>query len=79
MATEQKYGRATVERGTIGGDEPVFIIRAKDALACPAISAYWQLCEVNHADAAHLDGVGAAYTAVADWQEAHPDLVKRPD
>ena len=65
MAIEQKYGRVTVERGTIG----------EDALACPAVSAYYRLCVGKGAGAVHLSGVEAA---CADWQEANPGRVKEP-
>lgn len=75
MAIEQKYGRVTVERGTIGEGEPVFVIRAQDALACPAVSAYYHLCVGKGAGAVHLSGVEAA---CADWQEANPGRVKEP-
>lgn len=68
MAIEQKYGRVTVERGTIG----------EDALACPAISAYYHLCVGKGAGAVLLSGVGAAYTACTNWQEANPGRVKEP-
>lgn len=38
MATDSKYGK--LEIPGIGEDEPVFIIRAKDATALPTINGY---------------------------------------
>lgn len=78
MGYDGKYGRVTVERGTIGEDEPVIVFRAQDALACPLISAYYKLCE-GRARIEHLAAIEQAYSRFADWQEAHPDQVKVPD
>jgi hypothetical protein len=79
MAYESKYGRITTERGSLGEDEPAFLIRAQDRLACPAVSAYHELCKRAGSPQEHLDGIERAYTAIADWQEAHPYLVHTPD
>jgi hypothetical protein len=79
MGTSTKYGKIMTERGGIPLSEPVFLIRAQDALACPAISAYYQLCVKKGAAQEHLSGVEQAYNAFADWQEAHADQVKTPD
>lgn len=40
MAKETKYGAVETERGKIGKDEPVFILRAQDRLAPDAIRMY---------------------------------------
>lgn len=32
MAVDRKYGRVTLERGTIGEDEPVVVFRAQDKM-----------------------------------------------
>lgn len=79
MGYDGKYGQVTAERKEIPEDEPVIVFRAQDALACPVISAYYALCTRDGAGAQHLAAVQAAYTAFADWQEAHPDRVKTPD
>jgi hypothetical protein len=41
MAISSKYGK--VDIGKVGADEPVFILRAQDKLAEPAIEMYRQL------------------------------------
>ncbi len=41
MAVSGKYGRLDIPK--IGRDEPVFILRAQDKLAGPAIEMYRQL------------------------------------
>jgi hypothetical protein len=47
MGHDGKYGLVTTEHGNIPDDEPVIVIRARDKNACPAISAYHDLCERN--------------------------------
>lgn len=79
MGYDGKYGRVTTERKDIPDDEPVIVIRAQDALACPLISAYFDLCERNEAGAGHRSAVEQTYTRFADWQEAHAGQVKTPD
>lgn len=78
MGTEAKYGKITTERGTIPDGEPVFLLRAQDALMCPTLSAYHSACEKAGAPQQHLEGIERAYTQAADWQESHPELVKTP-
>lgn len=55
MAYDAKYGAITVEHepgNTLGDDEPVFLLRARDVTS------------------------GAV---LAEWQDAHSELVKVPD
>ena len=79
MGHDGRYGRVTTERKGIPDDEPVFVIRAQDALACPLISAYFELCAGHGASAAHQRAVEEAYTRFADWQEAHAGQVRLPE
>lgn len=58
MALSGKYGRLDVPR--VGTDEPIFILRAQDKLAEPAIEMYRQLaashgCEIAHALQGEID------------------------
>lgn len=54
MAVSGKYGNVSIPH--VGNDEPVFILRAQDRLALPAIEMYKLLAETNGADvASHLD------------------------
>ena len=45
MAVSGKYGKLTIPR--VGDDEPVFILRAQDKLAEPAIEMY-RLLAASH-------------------------------
>ena len=40
MAKDRKYGTVTVELGTLGEDEPVFILRGQDVLAIETLTHY---------------------------------------
>jgi hypothetical protein len=79
MGYDGKYGQVSTERKEIPEDEPVIVIRAQDALACPLITAYFDLCARRGVGPEHQAAVEQTYTVFADWQEAHPDLVKVPD
>jgi hypothetical protein len=46
MAVSKKYGRINISK--IGDDEPVFILRAQDLLAGPAIETYEILTRSHH-------------------------------
>ena len=45
MALSGKYGKLDIPK--IGEDEPVFILRAQDSLAAPAIHKYQSLATAN--------------------------------
>ncbi|MFC3453985.1 hypothetical protein [Amycolatopsis speibonae] len=69
MAIDTKYGRVTLENGTIGEDEPVFVLRGQDALAPEVLAEYRRLCVVAGSPSKHLDGIDAATSAVVEWQQ----------
>ncbi|MGW4127935.1 hypothetical protein [Amycolatopsis japonica] len=71
MAIDTKYGRVTLENGTIGEDEPVFVLRAQDALTPEVLAEYRRLCAVAGSPAKHLEGIDAAAHAVIEWQQGH--------
>lgn len=75
MGYDRKYGRVTLERGTIGDDEPVMVFRAQDALAPAMMAVYYELCELAGSPQHHLAGVAAAREAFLDWQQANPTKV----
>lgn len=68
MAVDNKYGRVTVERGTIGEDEPVVVFRAQDQLLPEVIRYYAKLCRENGSPARHIAGLYATLERVRDWQ-----------
>ena len=56
-------------------DEPVFILRAKDAHASFVLQDYWGYCE----DPIHDDAVNVQIEKFEKWQKANQDKVKEPD
>lgn len=55
MAVSEKYGKVAIPH--VADDEPVFILRAQDRLALPAIEMYRLLAESNDAGvASQLEG-----------------------
>ena len=79
MATSSKYGQVTLEQGGVPDDEPVFVVRAKDATAVELLSYYWLLCQQYGASQAQLDAIRAESQRLMAWQRAHRDEVKVPD
>ncbi|MFI6304299.1 hypothetical protein ACIBCH_20710 [Amycolatopsis thailandensis] len=71
MAIDLKYGRVTLEHGTIGEDEPVVVFRAQDVLLPALLDEYRRLCAEAGSPANHLDGIDAATRAVIQWQQNH--------
>jgi hypothetical protein len=77
MAIDQKYGRVTVEHGSIGADEPVVVFRAQDRLLPKLLKVYRYFCELAESPGQHLADIDAAASAVKDWQKTNP--TKTPD
>lgn len=83
LAQEPKYTVGTRDgricnRATgkpIPDSEPIFILRAKDALASAALAAY--LAEITDVD--HADAVQERIDAFDAFAAAHPELLKQPD
>lgn len=68
MALDHKYGRVTLENGTIGEDEPVVVFRAQDALV-PKLLAYYHLfCLKAGSPRHHLAAILDARHKVVAWQ-----------
>ncbi len=79
MAIDPKYGRVTLEHGTIEEDEIVIVFRARDALL-PKVLAYYHLfCTGEGAPRRHLDLIMNGRQKVLDWQRANPFKVRTPD
>lgn len=71
MALDTKYGRVTLEHGTIGEHEPVVVFRAQDALLPELLDVYWARCQAAGSPQSHLDGLDATKATVEAWQRAH--------
>lgn len=71
MAIDTKYGRVTLERGTIGEDEPVVVFRAQDAMLPALLGWYRARCATAGSPNRHLASIDADREAVDEWQEHH--------
>jgi hypothetical protein len=77
MAVDGKYGRVTLERGTIGEDEPVVVFRAQDRLLPLLLGVYLELCRAFGSGEFHRQVVIERQAEVAAWQMSH--VTKVPD
>lgn len=75
MAIDDKYGRVTLEHGTIGENEPVVVFRATDILL-PKLLAYYHLfCLREGSPKRHLDLILKSRESVMLWQETFPPRI----
>jgi hypothetical protein len=79
VAIDRKYGRVTLERGTIGEDEPVVVFRAQDRLLPGVLALYRQLCEGEGSPPRHLELIDGTIDAVLAWQAANPTKIPSSD
>jgi hypothetical protein len=77
MAVDAKYGKVTMEHGTVGEDEPVVVCRAQDKLLPQMLEAYHAMCAGAGSPQRHLDLIASTREQVLEWQKEH--LVKVPD
>jgi hypothetical protein len=78
-ATDGKYGEITSTGKQFHPGEPIFILRATDALAPHLIRDYAVRCELAGCDEAHVAAALSHAERIAEWQQEHPELVKKPD
>lgn len=69
MPLDNKYGKVTLEKGTVGEDEPVFIFRAQDKLLPDLLQAYYVLCSDVKSPARHLEKILEGKQQIEKWQE----------
>lgn len=79
MAIDRKYGKVETSLQTLGEDEPVFIIRAKDRASIPALLAYAQEALRIGASVEFVYDVAGSILRFEKWQVANGDIVKVPD
>lgn len=77
MATSRKYGKMHIEG--IDEDEPVFIIRAQDALAVAAIGAYSEAARTRGSTEEFVLEVRETAKDFTTWRAENPGRVKNPD
>ena len=75
MAVDGKYGRVTLEHGTIGEDEPVVVFRARDALLPKLLGYYWNFCKAAGSPQRHLDMISKRIDEIDAWQDTHETKV----
>lgn len=78
MAAEGKYGRITTEFGDIPEDEPVFLLRGRDAATVAAIQSYEAVCVALGSPQRHLNGVQEARERIRMWQQENRSRVRVP-
>lgn len=75
MAVDRKYGRVSLERGTIGDDEPVVVFRARDELLPEVLGWYAQMCLANGSSMTHIEGLELTAREVMEWRREHDTQV----
>lgn len=76
MANALKYGM--VEIPGIPENEPVFVLRAQDALSLPIIAEYRKLCMGAGCNAPHMEAVDRVHRSFRQYQNGD-NRVKVPD
>lgn len=79
MAIDRKYGRVTLEHGTIAEDEPVVVFRAQDELLVKVLENYLDLCSCAGSPGRHLKAQEEQIEQIRQWQESHHTQVPRSD
>jgi hypothetical protein len=79
MAIDGKYGRVTLEKGTIGDDEPVVVFRAQDKELLRVLKVYRDLCNAGGSPDRHLAAIDDASERIAAWQAVNPTKTPSSD
>lgn len=84
MAHSSKYGNVTVQDDSLmnplnGTDEPVFVLRARDACALGTLESYIEEAETRGSAPEFIEGLQEPYEKFAAWRDAHRDEIKLPD
>lgn len=75
MAIDPKYGKVTLEHGSIGEDEPVIVFRATDKLLPKVLAYYHMFCIREGSPRRHLNMILNARDIVVEWQSTHETRV----
>lgn len=79
MAIDHKYGRVTLEHGSIGEDEQVIVFRARDRLLPMLLEIYVILCQIAGSTERHIRLIKESAVKILAWQKAHPDELRTPN
>lgn len=77
MALDAKYGKIDIPG--VPDDEPVFVIRGRDAIGPRSVESYAVRASGAGCDREFIDGVNAVAASMKKYQDDNPELVKRPD
>jgi hypothetical protein len=75
MAYDKKYGKVTLEHGSIGDDEPVMVFRAQDKILPNVIAHYHMVCMNAGSPLRHLRLIAERFQEIKDWQAEHSTQV----
>lgn len=75
MAVEFKYGKVTLEKGTIPDDEPVVVFRAQDKMLPELLDAYHAMCVRDGSPIDHLVRIKETRARIVVWQREHKTKV----
>jgi hypothetical protein len=77
-----KYGQVAISKSDdhspLNPEEPVFILRATDSLACAAIRQYANLCHTAGLGE-HAGSITPVLRMFEEWQRQNPEKVTAPD
>jgi hypothetical protein len=79
MAIDNKYGRVTLEHGSIGEDEPVVVFRARDKVLPKLLGYYHLFCMKAGSPRRHLAIILDSRDKVIEWQNSNPDAIRIPN
>jgi hypothetical protein len=68
MPQDNKYGKVTLEKGTVGETEPVFVLRAQDKIVPVLLNFYYQKCREMGSPQHHLEKIEESTHQIIDWQ-----------
>lgn len=75
MAIDTKYGKVTTECACLTDDEPVVVLRGKDALLIDLLDHYAELSRKAGSPDHHLEWIAHTQDTIEKWQETHPTEV----
>ena len=79
MPLDAKYGKVTLEYGTIGEDEPVVVFRAQDILLPKVLMYYHLFCLKEGSPRRHLDLILDSLDKIKAWQKKNPATTRTPN
>lgn len=63
----------------IPDDEPVFLVRGRDILACALLEAYKEMAAEENCTAEHLDAIDHRIDQFEKFAQDHPERMRTPD